>query len=40
MFPRHQHENKILNAKSYDSEPFVYQTKFTVREVHQMDREF
>ena len=39
MLPRHQHENKTLNAKNYDSEPFVYQTKFTAREIHQLDQE-
>ena len=27
MIPRRQHENKILNAKHYDSEPVFYQTK-------------
>ena len=28
-FPLHQHENKIINTKYYDSEPVAYQNKNT-----------
>ena len=39
MLLRHRHENRTINAKHYDSEPVVCQTKNLAREIPQRDRE-
>ena len=36
--PLHQHENKTINTKHYDSEPVDYQNKSTTKEIQQRNR--
>ena len=39
MLLHHRHEDKVHTAKNYDSEPVIYQTKSTAREMQQWNRE-
>lgn len=39
MLLHHPHEDKVHTAKNYDSEPVIYQTKSTAREMQQWNRE-
>ena len=37
--PLHQHENRTINTKHYDSEPVDYQNKSTAKEIQQRNIE-